>query len=160
MARRTTCDLIQFCLQPPFSGQVHTKLKLTHLLLPHICVSELSQQCEISIKVKQSSFTKRHLKISFAEWREFCSGGDELWVNTDDYDVHIICGIWLFMRISISMPVSRNTCDVRSSMNNSITENSMVSNYFILSPTNPETKKAQGPPWPTQISQSRFYGMD
>ena len=33
---------------------------------------------EISIKILNSSFTKKHLKKSSAKWRPFCPGGDEL----------------------------------------------------------------------------------
>ena len=33
---------------------------------------------EILIKIQNSSFTKRHLKISSAKWRPFCWGRDDL----------------------------------------------------------------------------------
>ena len=33
---------------------------------------------EILIKIQNFSFTKMHLKISFAKWWPFCPGGDEL----------------------------------------------------------------------------------
>ena len=33
---------------------------------------------EILIEIQNFSFTKMHLKISFAKWRPFCPGGDEL----------------------------------------------------------------------------------
>ena len=33
---------------------------------------------EISIKIRNFSFTKMHLKMPYAMWRPFCLGGNEL----------------------------------------------------------------------------------
>ena len=40
---------------------------------------------EISIKIQNFSFTKLHLKMSFAKWRPFCPGGDELIISRITY---------------------------------------------------------------------------
>ena len=41
-------------------------------------IEPLETNCGILIKIQKFLFTKMHLKISFAKWRTFCPGGDEL----------------------------------------------------------------------------------
>ena len=43
------------------------------------------------------SFTKMHLKISFAEWRPFCLGGDEL---TEERPQHFLRSRWPFCEMA------------------------------------------------------------
>ena len=66
-------------------------IQVTHLpIVPNICISESGQHwlssigflgtnfSEILIEIHKFSFTKMHLKISSAQQRPFCPGGDEL----------------------------------------------------------------------------------
>ena len=56
------------------------------------------------IKIQNASFTKMHLKISSAKWRQFCLGGDEL---TDWYS---------YIRASMLNPCLKTTiCSLMSS---------------------------------------------